>query len=129
MSETSLLYKIARIALVIVTFVQLVCLIWTMVEALQNNVKDGGYWAWLILFILITFIGFWGAWKEDFWYALIFGICVAIFFFTNYAFEQKQRGKDWFVTAFPILSMVITGIYCFMLHHIGRRGSPPWSNA
>jgi len=124
MAGKDLLYTIIRIALVIITIINIVSLVIALIEHLQSKHRsnDAGFWAWVILFIVVSFVGFWGAWREDFWYTLIFAICYAIFFFSGFAF-----GANWWNTAFPIVTIILAAIFCFLLHSAGRTGSPPCS--
>lgn len=111
-------YVIVRIILAVLTLLAMICVainLWKWIEAYDHGHKlDGIIWSTVAL--LVSFLGFYGAWKEHFLATLVFGISALILLLAGIAVTDMRE----YTRIGQICSIIISCIYCWMLYASGN---------
>jgi len=110
-------YVITRIILAILTLLAIIFIIINLVKWID---RDGGHKVegiiWSCVSLLISLLGFYGAWKEHFMATLVFGITELILLLAGIAVANMED----YTRIGQIFAVVIACIYCWMLYVSGN---------
>jgi hypothetical protein len=112
-----ILYVIIRICLAILTLLAIISIIINIIQWIDHNNGDrlGGI-IWSIVCLLISFLGFYGAWKEHFMATLVYAITVTILLLAGIA----VGGMELYTRITQIFAVIVAITYCWLLHVGGK---------
>jgi hypothetical protein len=112
-----ILYIIIRICLAILTLLAIISIIINIIQWIDHNDGDkiGGI-IWSIVCLIISFLGFYGAWREHFMATLVYAITVTILLLAGIA----VGGMELYTRITQIFAVIVAIIYCWLLHAGGK---------
>jgi hypothetical protein len=112
-----ILYIIIRICLAILTLLAIISIIINIIQWIDHNNGDklGGI-IWSIVCLIISFLGFYGAWREHFMATLVYAITVTILLLAGIA----VGGMKLYTRITQIFAVIVAIIYCWLLHAGGK---------
>jgi hypothetical protein len=112
-----ILYIIIRICLAILTLLAIISIIINIIQWIDHNDGDkiGGI-IWSIVCLIISFLGFYGAWREHFMATLVYAITVTILLLAGIA----VGGMKLYTRITQIFAVIVAIIYCWLLHAGGK---------
>jgi hypothetical protein len=112
-----ILYIIIRICLAILTLLAIISIIINIIQWIDHNNGDklGGI-IWSIVCLIISFLGFYGAWREHFMATLVYAITVTILLLAGIA----VGGMELYTRITQIFAVIVAIIYCWLLHAGGK---------